>query len=103
MKRLIFSGLTHIAAAAGGFALGIYALPILQAPNAPSASEVAALQSQVVFSGQFRRDLQDSDLLHWGEGVVSIGDGVAPCCDMLLYVAARRSILCHVAVWCGAV
>ena len=96
MKRLIFSGLTHIAAAAGGFALGIYALPILQAPNAPSASEVAALQSQVVFSGQFRRDLQDSDLLHWGEGVVSIGDGVislvgslAPGPDYRLYLSPR--------------
>ncbi|KAA1188429.1 hypothetical protein F0M18_18200 [Pseudohalioglobus sediminis] len=57
-----------------GFGLGIYALPILMAPDAPSSAEVEGLQSQSAFSGTFRRDLADSDFLHWGEGDVSIGE-----------------------------
>lgn len=42
MKKSLLLALTHTLAAAVGFALGIYALPILIAPPAPSAEEVAA-------------------------------------------------------------
>ena len=55
-----------------GFACGIYALPILIAPSAPTAEEVKAATGQVLFSTEFKRELKDSDALHWGEGTVSI-------------------------------
>jgi hypothetical protein len=70
--KLLLLG-THLLVAAIGFALGIYLLPILTAPPAPSASEVQALSQGATFTGQFRRDLKDSDALHWGEGTVSVG------------------------------
>lgn len=46
------------------------------------------------FSGQFRRDLQDSDALHWGEGTVFVGNtaislegSIAPGPDYKLYLS----------------
>jgi hypothetical protein len=60
------------------FAGGIYALPILTAPPAPRAGEVGAVAAKASFTGQFRRDLDDSDAQHWGEGTASVGrDAVA--------------------------
>ena len=92
-KRLLFIA-SHVLAAAAGFALGIYALPILTAPAAPSAAEVASQSSQATYTGQFRRDLKDSDLLHWGEGTVSLGrqsitlsGKLAPGPDYKLYLS----------------
>ncbi len=71
-KRLLLAA-THVAALGAGFALGIYALPILTAPEAPSAGAVTAAAGGAEFKGQFRRDLEDSDFLHWGEGAVTVG------------------------------
>ena len=92
-KRLLLIA-SHVLAAAAGFALGIYALPILTAPAAPSAAEVASQSSQASYTGQFRRDLKDSDLLHWGEGTVSLGrqsialsGKLAPGPDYKLYLS----------------
>ena len=77
MKPLILLA-SHLVAVALGFALGIYALPILIAPSAPPAAEVAAHAASATFKGEFRRDLKDSDALHWGEGTVSVSaQGVA--------------------------
>lgn len=94
MKKLIFLSLSHLLFAAAGFAAGIYTLPILTAPAAPSASEVAATMESAMLSGQFRRDLAGSDLLHWGEGTVSVGrrfislqGRIAPGPDYKLYLA----------------
>ena len=85
---------SHLLFAAAGFAAGIYALPILTAPAAPSAAAVTAAASKAEFKGQFRRDLKDSDLLHWGEGTVSVGrtsialsGKVAPGPDYKLYLS----------------
>lgn len=72
MARLIGFLITHGIAAALGFALGIYLLPILIAPEGPSDVEVATSAQQAMFSAQFRKDLEGSDFLHWGEGQVSI-------------------------------
>lgn len=72
MFTLVRNLITHGIALAAGFALGIYMLPILIAPEAPSDAEVAALSSNARYSGQFIRDLPGSDLLHWGEGTVSL-------------------------------
>lgn len=77
-----------------GFALGVYALPILIAPAPPVAEELAAHSSTAQYRGTFRRDLKDSDALHWGEGVVSVGSAtiglvgnLAPGPDYKLYLS----------------
>lgn len=94
MKKVLLLAVSHVLAAAAGFALGIYALPILTAPAAPSAAEVAAQTGQAAYTGQFRRNLKGSDLLHWGEGTVSVGrqsiafEGeLAPGPDYQLYLS----------------
>lgn len=94
MKKWLISGITHAAALAAGFAAGIYLLPILTAPAAPSAAEVSAQAGGALFTGQFRRDLKDSDLLHWGEGTVSVSrrsialmGRIAPGPDYKLYLS----------------
>lgn len=94
MKKLIILTLSHLSFAAAGFAAGIYALPILTAPAAPSASEVAATMEGALLTGEFRRDLAGSDLLHWGEGTVSVSPRfislqgrIAPGPDYKLYLS----------------
>lgn len=93
MKRLLLVG-SHLVALACGFALGVYALPILIAPNALSGAEIASLMGPTQWKAQFRRDLKDSDALHWGEGAVSIGPKtislvgkLAPGPDYKLYLS----------------
>ncbi|MFY3386597.1 DM13 domain-containing protein [Paracidovorax sp. MALMAid1276] len=85
---------THLLSLAIGFAAGIYALPILIAPEAPTAQDVAAQASTAQWTATFRRDLKDSDALHWGEGQVSISaqaialEGrLAPGPDYKLYLS----------------
>lgn len=72
-KTLALLLASHLLVGGAGFAAGIYALPILIAPPAPDNKQVAASQQQATYQGAFRRDLKDSDRLHWGEGKVSIG------------------------------
>jgi hypothetical protein len=93
MKILLLVA-SHVAALALGFALGVYLLPIWIAPGAPQAAEVAAQASAAQFKGTFRRDLKDSDALHWGEGEVSVGASsiglqgrLAPGPDYKLYLS----------------
>jgi hypothetical protein len=94
MKKLLLLAASHAAVLALGFGLGIYALPILTAPAAPTAAEVASAASLAVFTGRFERDLKDSDPLHYGEGTVTVGrqhialDGkIAPGPDYKLYLS----------------
>jgi hypothetical protein len=94
MKKLVLLVATHVAALAVGFAVGIYALPILTAPDAPSVADVTVASGQATFTGQFRKDLQDSDFLHWGEGTVTVGPqsvtlmgSLAPGPDYKLYLS----------------
>jgi len=93
MRFLVLS-VTHIVAAAIGFAAGIYVLPILVAPTAPTAAEAKAAAAGAQYSAQFKRDLKGSDFLHWGEGTVSISrervalaGKLAPGPDYKLYFA----------------
>lgn len=74
MKRMALIALlgSHVVALGLGFALGVYALPILIAPPAPTAAEVQGAEGAGGYMGQFRRDLKDSDALHWGEGTVTV-------------------------------
>lgn len=94
MQKTLLLLISHGIAAAFGFAAGIYALPILIAPEAPSASEVSAVAANATYTAEFRRDLKDSDPLHWGEGKVSIGASsislmgkLAPGPDYKLYLS----------------
>ena len=92
MKKLLLL-ISHLVTLALGFAAGIYVLPILTAPKGPSSAEVQSVASAAQYTGEFRRDLQGSDLLHWGEGRVSVSDkavslmgSIAPGPDYKLYL-----------------
>jgi len=94
MQKLLIYGITHGLALVAGFAAGIYALPILTAPTPPTAAEVQSQSGAAQFTGQFRRDLKGSDLLHWGEGTIAVGRSVitlngriAPGPDYKLYLS----------------
>lgn len=93
-RRALLLVASHLAVAAAGFAGGIYALPILIAPAALTAEEVKLATAQTQFTGHFKRDLKDSDSLHWGEGVVSLAPTaitlagkLAPGPDYKLYLS----------------
>jgi hypothetical protein len=93
MKPLLLL-VSHLIVGAIGFAGGIYALPILTAPPSPSSTDLQAHASAAAFTGQFRRDLQGSDFLHWGEGTVSVSPTaialvgkLAPGPDYKLYLS----------------
>lgn len=94
IKKWLMSGITHAAALVIGFAAGVYMLPILTAPPPPSTTDVAAQAGGAEFKGEFRRDLKDSDFLHWGEGhvfitrrsIVLLGR-IAPGPDYKLYLS----------------
>ena len=94
MKNSLLLVVSHLVAGVIGFAAGIYALPILTAPPAPSATDVNARANKAEFKGQFRRDLKGSDFLHWGEGTISVGTTaitlmgkLAPGPDYKLYLS----------------
>ncbi|MBT3063243.1 MAG: DM13 domain-containing protein [Candidatus Thiodiazotropha sp. (ex Lucina pensylvanica)] len=94
VRTLVLLIATHGLVGFTGFAAGIYALPILTAPPAPSASEVTAMSSNASYTAEFRRDLEGSDALHWGEGTVSVSSEsitligtLAPGPDYKLYLS----------------
>ncbi|MES2283488.1 MAG: DM13 domain-containing protein [Pseudomonadota bacterium] len=94
MKKILLFLTSHVFVLAVGFALGIYALPILTAPDAPTDAQASSAASQAVYTGRFRRDLKDSDALHWGEGTVSVSrqsivlaGKLAPGPDYKLYLS----------------
>lgn len=94
VKNIIIFIATHTLAVIIGFALGIYMLPILTAPPAPSSSEISETSSQAQYTTSFIRDLEGSDALHWGEGEVSVSDSfitlmgnIAPGPDYKLYLS----------------
>ncbi len=94
IKTAVTLAVSHLVIAGVGFAGGIYALPILIAPKAPTAEEVKAASAQVQFTAEFKRELKDSDALHWGEGTVSIGSSaislvgkLSPGPDYKLYLS----------------
>jgi hypothetical protein len=93
-RRIAILLASHVVALGVGFAAGVYLLPVLVAPPSPTTDQVRAVASKAIFTGTFRRDLQGSDALHWGEGVVSVAadsislDGeLAPGPDYKLYLS----------------
>jgi hypothetical protein len=94
MKKLVILTITHLLFACFGFALGIYALPILTAPAPPTMAQITEAEGSAAFSAEFRRDLAGSDIFHWGEGTVSVGSEfitlrgqLAPGPDYKLYLS----------------
>lgn len=95
MRKLLLLA-SHLGALGFGFALGIYTLPILMAPAAPAIDELRAHADQAPYRGEFRRDLADSDFLHWGEGIVAVDTDrigltgeLAPGPDYRLYLSPQ--------------
>lgn len=93
MRKLVLLA-THVAALAIGFAAGIFTLPLLTAPPAPALQDVMAGADAARYTAEFRRDLADSDFLHYGEGKVfihadrvSFEGTLAPGPDYRLYFA----------------
>ena len=72
MRRLIFGTITHFAALGIGFGLGVYLLPILTAPPSPDAATLGEMAEGAVYAAEFAEDPRGEDLLHWGEGTISL-------------------------------
>lgn len=98
MKKsfIILLVVSHLIVGIIGFAAGIYVLPILTAPPSPSEEKIQSMSSQAKFSGMFVKSLKDSDMFHWGEGVVSINSSsitltgkLAPGPDYRLYLSPK--------------
>ena len=92
-RTLLYTA-THLLMLAVGFGLGIYLLPILTAPDSPAPEVVRATADSAVFTGEFRRELEDSDAFHWGEGTLFVSDTeivldgrLAPGPDYRLYLS----------------
>lgn len=93
MARTLILALSHAVTLALGFALGVYALPILTAPKGPDQAVLQASAATARFRGQFERNLKGSDFLHWGEGEVRLSAAtithagrLAPGPDYKLYL-----------------
>lgn len=94
MKKKLALIASHAAVAVLGFGAGVYFLPILTAPPAPDVAEIRDRAAGAEFTGHFRRDLDDSDAVHWGDGTVFVSrdaivlDGkIAPGPDYKLYLS----------------
>ena len=96
MRRWLTLTTTHLAVLALGFGGGIYALPILTAPEAPDEEVLDRVAAETLYAGRFVRDLKGSNGLHWGEGEVRVSRShiahfgrLAPGPDYKLYLAPR--------------
>ena len=85
---------THTLTLLIGVAAGIYMLPLLTAGDGPDKNILDQVMENRHYSGTFSRDREDSDLLHWGEGELSIGPNriafsgrLAPGPDYRLYLS----------------
>ena len=57
-----------------GFGLGVYSLPILTAETGLDDAAITAGQSTIERRGEFHRNLEGSNSLHWGEGTIMVGN-----------------------------
>ena len=93
MTKLIRFLITHGIAVAIGFALGVYFLPILTAPPSPDSAKLEEMAADALYTAELTRELRGSDVIHWGEGTISVSAGdvthqgrLAPGPDYKLYL-----------------
>ena len=93
MRRLFLLLVTHGVTLAVGFALGVYFLPILTAPDSPDAAMLEESAQNASFTAELTRELRGSDFVHWGEGTISVSSdavvhqgSLAPGPDYKLYL-----------------
>ena len=91
--RKILLLISHGAMLVVGFALGVYFLPILTAPEGPGEAALSASAENATYAAEFTRDLKGSDRLHWGEGSVSLTEtqivhmgNLSPGPDYMVYL-----------------
>ncbi len=96
MKTLFTLLVTHLVIGAIGFAGGIYALPIITAPDAPDVAEIKVMSAAANYSTAVSKNLQDSDFFHQAEGPVTVGDdfitfmgSISPGPDYQLYLSPQ--------------
>lgn len=94
IKKILLLSASHLGFLGIGFALGIYFLPILTAPPAPTVEEITSQATNAIYEGTFKRNLAGSDFLHWGEGrvmlsqnAISFNGELAPGPDYKLYLS----------------
>ena len=72
MLRILLFVLTHLIAFAIGIGLAVFFLPIITAEDSPDEAVLEESAQEALFTGEFDRDLEGSDLGHWGEGTISV-------------------------------
>lgn len=92
--QFLFKVLFTVFIFCAGFALGVYSLPIMMAPPAPTQTALSTVANQAKFTAMFNKNLKGSDFLHFGEGSVFIGEQsigfegrLAPGPDYRLYLS----------------
>lgn len=70
--RILLLSLSYLVVFSFGLGAGVYLLPILSAPPAPTHAQVQDAARDRMFTATFRRDAKGSDLFHWGDGHVTI-------------------------------
>lgn len=96
LKNIIKLTISHLVAVSIGIAIGIYTLPILIAPPAPTDEQVAKSKQGAEYSAVFKRELKGSDAFHWWEGeihlsseVITLVGKLAPGPDYKLYLSPK--------------
>lgn len=95
-QKILLLLVSHIIIGLIGVFIGIYSLPILTAPDAPNEHKIQRISLNASYTTEFKRNLKDSDIFHWGEGTVSIGESyvtlmgnLAPGPDYKLYLSPK--------------
>ena len=94
--RILFLIFSHGAVLGIGFALGVYFLPILTAPNSANLSQIEQVVSNLVYKAEFKKGQRGNDFFHWGEGQLVITNNeialkgkVAPGPDYKIYLTKK--------------
>jgi hypothetical protein len=95
LKALLLTA-THAATLLIGFGLGVYLLPILTAPQSPNEATLDEAAKNALYHAELTRERRGSDVLHWGEGTISLNNSeivhegkLAPGPDYKLYLVTQ--------------
>jgi len=77
-KIKAFLAISYLVVFGLGAGLGIYILPILTAKPNATIAQVQDVAKRAVYQGQFSKDQEGSDAVHWAEGKLFVApDGIA--------------------------